>query len=83
MFLLKSARHAAGAIDIPNLFSGCGSFGLGCGSLGVLFALTAFGHGVGHGGGDQTDGADRVVVAGDDIVDFVRIAVGVNDRDDG
>ena len=43
----------------------------GCGSLGVLFTLTALGHGVGHGGGDQADGADGVIVAGDDIVDPV------------
>ena len=46
-------------------------------------ALTAFQHGVGHGGGDQADGADGVIVAGDDIIDLVGIAVGVNDGDDG
>ena len=53
------------------------------GSLGGSLALTAFLHGVGHGGDDQADGADGVIVAGDDIVNLVRVAVGVNDGDDG
>ena len=32
--------------------------------------------------GEQPDRAQRVVVAGDDVVDFVGIAVGVDDADD-
>ena len=47
-----------------------------------LLALLAFQNGVRHGLGDQLDRADGVVVAWDDIVDLVRIAVGVNDRND-
>ena len=39
--------------------------------------------GVGHGRGNQANGADGVIVGRDHIVDLVRIAVGVNDRDDG
>ena len=34
---------------------------LGCGSLGVLFALTAFDNRVCHGSGNQADGADGIV----------------------
>src|SRR5262249_52163761 len=38
--------------------------------------------GIGDLGGEQLDGADRGVVARDDVVDEVRIAVGVGDADD-
>src|SRR5919108_3105036 len=38
--------------------------------------------GVGDLVGDQLDGADGIVVAGDDLVDLVRIAVGVGDGHD-
>jgi small subunit ribosomal protein S2 len=42
----------------------------------------ALGDGVGDDAGQQRDGADRVVVAGDLVVDLVGVAVGVQDRDD-
>ena len=37
---------------------------------------------VGDARGEQTDGSERVVVAGDHIVDAFGRAVGVNNRDD-
>src|SRR5690242_7543947 len=40
----------------------------------------ALGHRVGHHPGQQRGAADRVVVAGDLVVDLVRVAVGVEDR---
>ncbi len=40
----------------------------------------ALGHGVGDHAGQQGDGADRVVVARDLVVDLVGVAVGVEDR---
>src|SRR6476661_4822856 len=43
----------------------------------------ALGDGVGDHPGQQGDRADRVVVAGDLVVDLVGVAVGVEDRDDG
>ena len=55
-------------------------FGLGLDSFDVG-ALVAFLHGVGHGGGNQADGADGVIVCGDDVVDLVRVAVGVDNGD--
>src|SRR6478672_11966633 len=42
----------------------------------------ALGHGVRDHPGEQGDGADRVVVSRDLVVDLVRVAVGVQDRDD-
>jgi hypothetical protein len=39
--------------------------------------------GVGDLAGEQPDGPQRVVVAGDDVVHFIRIAVGVDHRYDG
>ena len=42
----------------------------------------ALGDGVGDHAGEQGDGADRVVVARDLVVDLVGVAVGVEDRDD-
>ena len=42
----------------------------------------AVGDGVGDDPGQQRDGADRVVVAGDLVVDLVGVAVRVEDRDD-
>src|SRR5690349_16696468 len=39
--------------------------------------------GLGHLGGEELDGADGVVVARDDEVDAVRVAVGVHHADDG
>ena len=32
--------------------------------------------------GNQLDGADCVVVARDDVIDLVRVAVGIDDSDD-
>ena len=36
-----------------------------------------------HSASDQLDSADSVVVAGDDVVDLVGVAVGINDSNDG
>jgi hypothetical protein len=47
----------------------------------LLVDLGADRAGVGDAGGEQLDGADRVVVARDDVVDHVGIAVGVGDAD--
>lgn len=55
---------------------------LALGLLLGLFALLALDHGVGHHGGDELDGADGVIVAGDGVVDLVGIAVGIDDGDD-
>src|SRR5271169_2693877 len=50
---------------------------------GLLATLRALDHRVGDASGDELDRPDRVVVARDDEVDLVRIAVGVGDGDDG
>src|SRR5699024_5023093 len=70
-----------GFVRIGRLFSG--SLGSGLLGGGVLLALLAFEGGVGHGAGDQLDSADGVVVAGDDVIDLIGVAVGVDDGDDG
>ncbi len=70
--------------DFVLLFLGLLDLGLGgFGFDGGVLALTAFLDGVGHRGGDQADGADGVIVRGDDVIDLVGIAVGVDDGDDG
>src|SRR3990170_2120396 len=51
--------------------------------LGVLAGGQALQHAVGDAGGDELDGADRVVVGRDRIVDDVRVAVRVDEGDDG
>src|SRR5699024_6794344 len=51
------------------LRSGFGALRSG-GSGFFLNALLAFQHGVRHGAGDQLDGADGVVVAGDHVIDL-------------
>src|SRR5690606_19493458 len=51
--------------------------------FGFLAALLALEHRVRHLAGQKPHGPDRVVVAGDDVVDVVGVAVGVHDRDDG
>src|SRR5699024_8176126 len=56
-----------------------GPLGRGTGGAGH----EAFGDGVGDYSGEQRDGADRVVVARDRVVDLIRVAVGVEDGDDG
>ncbi len=51
--------------------------------VGLLVALDeALGRGVGDDARQQRDGADRVVVARDRVLDLVRVAVGVEDADD-
>ena len=47
------------------------------------FALVSFDYGVSHYAGDELDGADSVVVAGDYVIDEVGIAVGIGDGDYG
>src|SRR5438552_1822296 len=49
----------------------------------VPLFLLYFDDGIGDLVGDELDGADGVVVAGNDVVDLVRIAVGIDDGDDG
>src|SRR5215468_11869940 len=51
------------------------------GNLGLLVERAAFGNGVGNLGGEQADGAQGVIVAGDNPVHHVGIAVGVHDGD--
>ena len=46
-----------------------------------LLALLAFQHGVRHLARDELHRADGVVVARDDIIKLVRIAVGIDDGD--
>ena len=59
--------------------SGVGSFLSGS----LLVALLAFQNSVSHSASDQLDSADSVVVAGDDVVDLIGIAVGINDSNNG
>ena len=42
----------------------------------------ALGCGIRDDAGEQADGTDRVIVAGDRVLDLVGVAVGVEDRDD-
>ena len=44
-------------------------------------SCAAFDHGVGDLAGEQADGAQRVVVARNHVIHFVRIAIGVDDGD--
>ena len=53
------------------------------GGSGLLVALLAFQHSVSHSASDQLDSADSVVVAGDDVIDLIGIAVGINDSNNG
>ena len=46
-------------------------------------ALAAFETGIGHRGGIQLDGSDRVVVAGNDVLDAVRVRIRVDHADHG
>ena len=63
--------------DLLGLCLGEGFLDLG------ICALAAFLHGVSHGGSDQADSTDSVVVCGNDIVDLIGVAVGINDSNDG
>src|SRR5688500_18370389 len=49
---------------------------------GLLPDLRTDDRGVGDARREQLDRADRVVVTGDDVIDPIRIAVGIGDRDD-
>src|ERR1019366_3176867 len=49
----------------------------------ILSNKAAFGHGVGDQATQQRARTDRVVVAGDHVVDDVGVTVGVHDRHDG
>ena len=51
--------------------------------FGHLLALLALKNGVCNLGGDQLDGTDGVVVAGNDVIDVVGITVGINYGDYG
>ena len=46
-------------------------------------ALTAFLNGVCHGGCDQANCADSVIVCGDNVIDLIGVAVGIDDCNDG
>ena len=65
-----------GTVPAPHVSILLSRRSLSSGFLGLL-ALLALDHGVGHDGGDQLDGADRVVVAGDGVVDLIGITVGI------
>ena len=54
-----------------------------CLDLSYIGALVAFLNGIGHGRSNQADGTDGVIVCRNDIVDLIRVAVGINDRNDG
>ena len=57
---------------------------LGCGLEVMLGGKgTALDDGIGDLGCKQLDGTQRIVVARDDVVHFIRIAIGVNDTDYG
>src|SRR5215472_12523307 len=71
--------HVVRASFDNRLIGGC----LLVGNLGLLVERAAFGDGVGNLGGEEADGAQGVIVAGDDPVHHVGIAVGVHDGDDG
>ena len=70
-------------ISFGDVFDG------GCSSVIDLFGReivfggegAAFDHGIGDLAGEEADGAQRVVVAGDHPIDFVGIAVGIDDGD--
>ena len=49
----------------------------------LKLTLLAFQHSISHSAGDQLDSADSVVVAGDDVIDLIGIAVGINDSNNG
>src|SRR6185295_6536663 len=49
----------------------------------LLVGVQALEHRVGDPRREKADRPDGVVVAGNDVVDHVRVAVGVHDRDDG
>ena len=50
-------------------------------SLVHLLALMSLDNRVCDNGGDEADGADSVIVSGDNVICIVGIAVGVNDSD--
>lgn len=52
------------------------------GMFGLVFSA-GLGDSLGHGVQDEPNRADGVIVAGDRVVDEVRVAVGVDDGDDG
>ena len=74
----SSCSHAASGSSVAS----CRRRLLVAVDLGAHPGHQALGHGVGDHPGEQGDGADRVVVARDLVVDLVRVAVGVQDRDD-
>ena len=80
------ARSASAPASSSRSHSASGSASAGAlggrGATRVTLQQTV-GGGVGDDAGQQLDGADRVVVARDRVVDDVGVAVGVEDRDDG
>jgi hypothetical protein len=69
------------ALAVASAASSACLVGFGLPPFGV--ALPALDAGIGDPRGHQADGPDGVVVAGDHVVDVVRIAVGVHDGHDG
>src|SRR3954451_2187146 len=72
--------HLSGGAAAPGALVAFVLFGLF--RLGGLTDAAAGHDRIGNARGEEPDGAQRVVVAGDDEVDFVRIAVRVDDADD-
>jgi hypothetical protein len=88
---LDAAVNGLDLLGLGRRRLGCGEqFGLPRGERLDGFALCrllvtldeAFGSGIRNDAGEQSDGADGVVVARDRVLDLVRVAVGVEDRDD-
>src|SRR5215470_5513592 len=82
-FLLLVLLVGAGVHVVRTGFNG-GLIGgsLLVGNLRLLVERAAFGDGIGNLGGEEADGAQRVIVARNDPIHHVGIAVGVHDRDD-
>src|SRR5829696_6726909 len=86
---LTGGRRALGGLAAQQLALPLGQRLVGGEALGLVVALLrgahaghqAVGDRVGDHPGEQRDRSDRVVVAGDLVVDLVRVAVGVEDRD--
>src|SRR5579884_2059096 len=73
-----------GNVVLDRLFHpvGCRLTFLGFRQLGLAHLL-ALDHRVGDLAGEQLDGADRVVVGRNRVVDLLRVAIRVDDRDEG
>src|SRR5688572_27383414 len=74
-------RAVAAGADVDDLLLDVVLLVAGPAGGALLVQARADDAGVGDAGREQADGADGVIVARDDEVDVVRVAVGVGDRD--